>query len=115
MLLLQALSLVLATRVTGTSVLLIYGALLGVTQGMRGTVSASVHAHLFGRKHIGSIKGSVSAMTVAGSSVGPLVVALGFEAVGSYQPILLACATLPLAVALVAPWLRPYRADGSIV
>lgn len=115
MLLLQTLGLILATHVTSTPLMLVYGALLGITQGMRGTVSASVHAHLFGRKYIGSIKGFVSAMTVAGSSVGPLVVALGFDAFGSYGPILLASATLPLVVAVTAPWLRPYRADGSIV
>src|SRR5680860_442961 len=103
-----------AALATGSRSVFIYGAVLGATQGFSGAVKASVHAYYFGRKYIGAIKGLVSTISVAGTSVGPLVVALGFDAVGSYTPVLLVCAAFPLIVALLAPWLKPWRADGSV-
>ncbi|HZJ09976.1 MAG TPA: MFS transporter [Trueperaceae bacterium] len=112
--LLLALTLALAALATGSRSVFIYGAVLGATQGFSGAVKASVHAYYFGRKYIGAIKGLVSTISVAGTSVGPLVVALGFDAVGSYTPVLLVCAAFPLIVALLAPWLKPWRADGSV-
>ncbi len=112
---LQAATLILAAVVAGPAPMLVYGLLLGTTQGLNGAIKASVHAHYFGRKHIGAIKGLASTISVAGTSVGPLVVALGFDAAGSYTPVLLACALLPLAIAVAAPWLKPRRANGSIV
>lgn len=112
--LLQAVTLVLAAFVVGTGPMLAYGALLGATQGLNGAVKSSVFAHYFGRKHIGAIKGFASTMSVAGTAAGPLVVALGFEAFGGYAPVLMVCALLPLSVAVLAPWLRPQRADGGI-
>jgi len=115
MLLFMVTSLVLATRASTIPRVLMYGVLLGITVGMRGTLAGSVHAKFFGRKHIGSIRGTVFAITTVGSSIGPLVVAVGFQVFGAYGPVLLTCAALPLSVALTAPWLRSYRADGSVV
>lgn len=112
--LLQVITLVLAAFVVGAGPMLVYGALLGITQGFNGAIKSSVNAYYFGRKHIGAIKGLASTISVAGTAAGPLVVALGFEALGGYAPVLLACALLPLSVGLLAPWLRPYRSDGSV-
>lgn len=104
----------LAAVVAGSAPMLLNGALLGSTQGLNAAIKASVHAHYFGRRHIGSIKGLASTISVAGTSAGPLVVAVGFDATGSYLTVLLACAALPLLTAFAALWLRPERADGSI-
>lgn len=112
--LLLAATLALAALVSGSSAMFVYGALLGVTQGLSGAVKSAVHAHYFGRKHIGAIKGFVSTMSVAGTAAGPLIVALGFDALGSYTPVLLACAAAPLAVALWAPVHRVRTADGRV-
>lgn len=114
MLLVQVGVLILATHVTGVPLLLAYGTLLGVAVGMRGTLADSAHAHFFGRRHIGSIRGTVFAITTVGSAVGPLVLALGLKASGSYGPVLFTCAVFTLIVALLAPWLRSYRANGTV-
>ncbi len=107
-------TLVLAALVSGSSAMFVYGALLGVTQGLNGAVKSSVNAYYFGRKHIGAIKGFASTLSVAGTAAGPLIVALGFDAVGNYAPVLLACAVLPLLVAMYAPFHRTFRADGGV-
>ena len=112
--LLQSVTLILAAFMVGSGAMFVYGALLGATQGLNGAVKASVHAHYFGRRHIGAIKGFASTISVAGTSAGPLVVALGFDSLGSYAPVLLACALAPLTVALLAPWLKAYRSDGRV-
>src|SRR5690625_7477769 len=85
---LQAATLILAAVVAGPAPILVYGLLLGTTQGLNGAIQASVHAHYFGRKHLGAIKGLASAVSVAGDPVGPLGGALGCDAAGSYTPVL---------------------------
>ena len=108
-------ALAFAALVDGSRSMLVYGALLGSAQGISGAVKASVHAHYFGRRHIGAIKGFASTISVAATAAGPLVVALGLDAVGRYAPVLVACAVLPMALALLAPFLKAQRADGSVV
>lgn len=103
MLALLSASLLLATRVTSIEGALLYGSLLGLMQGMHGAIQASVYAHLFGRTHIGSIKGFATTISVAGAALGPFLFALGLNAFGSYAPILSLSALAPAAVAIVAP------------
>ena len=91
-------ALLMATHVSGRPTLLLYGALLGLTQGMNGALGASVFAYYFGRKHIGSIKGFVTTMTVAGTAFGPFLFALGFERAGGYAPVLLLSAAVPVVI-----------------
>ena len=114
MLLLQTAALGVASLVTGSAMMLLYGCLLGTVQGMNGAISASVYAYYFGRAHIGAIKGFSTTITVAGTALGPFVVAVGFETFGSYTPILLLTALAPLLVAGIAPFFRPFRGDGSV-
>ena len=99
----------LAPQVGGPQLMLVYGGLFGLLQGMQGALQGSVYAYYFGREHIGSIKGFISTLTVAGTAFGPFLFALGLEAFGGYAPILLLCATLPLAVALAALFVKPPR------
>lgn len=74
---------------------------------------STVYAHYFGRLHIGAIKGFASTITIAGTAAGPLLLALGFEASGSYAPVLLWAALVPLTIGLVTPFL-PLVRDGKI-
>ena len=106
-------ALLMATHVSGRPTLLLYGALLGLTQGMNGALSASVFAYYFGRKHIGSIKGFVTTMTVAGTAFGPFLFALGFERAGGYAPVLLLSAAVPVVIGVGALFLRPRMAGSS--
>ncbi len=113
-LLLLCTSLIFAAYVTTPALVLVYGAVLGVAQGMRAAVSGSAYAHFFGRTHIGSIKGFTATLTVAGTAFGPLIFALGHGWFGGYAPILLLSALPPLLAAFIAPFFGPFRADGSV-
>jgi MFS family permease len=68
-----------------------------------GAVTAQ-HAALpryFGTRHIGAIRGIVMAMAVTGSALGPFVLGVGFDVLGSYGPILNGLLAAPLAIALL--------------
>uniref|UniRef100_UPI001BDCFEA3 MFS transporter n=1 Tax=Pseudonocardia sp. H11422 TaxID=2835866 RepID=UPI001BDCFEA3 len=87
-----------------------YGVVLGVAGNSFRTVEAAAMPRYFGTDAVGAIRGIVHAVTVAGSAVGPLLLALGHSVAGSYRPLLLALTALPLtlivAIALV-PEPRP--------
>ncbi len=114
MLLLLGASLLLAPQVDSPSPVLIYGAVLGLSQGMKGAIGGSVYAHLFGRAHIGAIKGFAVTVSVAGTAFGPPLFAFGTAWLGGYGPIPIIPALPPLVVALTAPFFRPLKADGSV-
>ncbi|MEX1249237.1 MAG: MFS transporter [Acidimicrobiia bacterium] len=103
-----------APRIGTAGAVVGYGAVLGAMQGMSQAVQSTVYAHYFGRLHIGAIKGFANTITIAGSAAGPLLLALGFEITGSYSPVLLWTALLPLAIGLVTPFLRLKR-EGKIL
>ncbi len=103
----MAAALVAATHVTGRPTVLLYGALLGLTQGMNGALSASVYAYYFGRAHLGSIKGFATTLSVAGTAVGPFLFAFAFERAGNYAPVLLWSAVAPVLIGVGALFLRP--------
>jgi MFS transporter, OFA family, oxalate/formate antiporter len=94
-----------ATRVSTPGQVLAYGALFGAMNGISTAVFSSVFAYYFGRRHIGAITGVVSTILVAASAAGPVLLAVGFDATGSYEPILTASAVVPLGLALVIPFL----------
>lgn len=106
MLALQAAALVLAGWVLGGPGLLLYGAVLGATQGMKGAISGAVYAHLFGRAHIGAIKGLAGTLSVAGTAAGPLLLALGRDLFGAYEPALALLAVPPALLGAAALFLR---------
>lgn len=103
---LMAAALLLAGLGSGGAAVLVYGGLLGAASGTRNAVSGAVYAHLFGRLHIGSIKGLANTLTVAGTAAGPLLLALGRDAFGSYGPALVLLALPPAGLALAALTLR---------
>lgn len=106
MLVFQAAALAMAGWIPAP-LLLVYGAFIGLAQGMKGALGGSAYAAYFGRAHIGSIKGFASTLGVAGSAVGPLLFAVGYDLAGGYLPVLLASAVIPAALALASLGLRP--------
>lgn len=107
--LLLAASLLGAAFVTTPPQVLLYGAFLGSAQGMHAALQAGVYAHYFGRRHYGAIKGVATTVSIAGTAFGPWVFALGFDLTGGHAATLVLAASLPAAVALAAPFLRPAR------
>lgn len=106
-------ALLLAPRVSSPELVLVYGAMLGGMQGTGQAIQGSVYAYYFGRRHIGAIRGFATAVAVAGTSTGPLLLALGFDASGSYGPVLALAAFPPLVLAVASPFLRLVR-DGGV-
>ncbi len=107
MLLLLSTALFLAMRVTSPRLVLLYGGILGLAQGMQGAIGSGVYAHLFGRLQLGAIKGLATTVSVMGAAIGPFLFALGLERFDSYGPVLLLAALLPLLLALGAPFVQP--------
>ncbi len=89
-----------------------YGILLGYSMGFLMNVSTVIWPNYFGRKHIGSIRGIVSAVMVASAALGPLPLSLGLDWLGTYELVLLSCLVMPVlcgALAYLAkpPWTSP--------
>ncbi|MEX2502155.1 MAG: hypothetical protein WD336_07250, partial [Trueperaceae bacterium] len=87
----------------------LYGAFLGLSQGMKNSVSGSIYATYFGRMHLGSVKGFATTLTTAGTAIGPLLFSVGYDLTGSYAAVLWISAAWPAAAALAALRLRPPR------
>jgi sugar phosphate permease len=99
---LLCLSLVGATLVHHPLAALGYGLILGGMQGMQGAIGSVAWAHYFGRDHLGAIRGFAFAVSIVGAAVGPLPFAWGLDLFGSYRPMLMGLALLPLGAALAA-------------
>ncbi|MDF1596277.1 MAG: MFS transporter [Acidimicrobiia bacterium] len=102
-----------AGSVSTAGAVVVYGVVLGSMQGTSQAVQSTVYGHYFGRLHFGSIKGFASMITVGGSAAGPLLVAVGYDLAGSYEPVLALTAILPIGLAALAPFLRLTR-DGRV-
>ena len=103
-----------APHVATVAAVVAYGAVLGTMQGMSQALQSTVYAHYFGRLHLGAIKGLATTVTVAGTAAGPLLLAVGFEAAGSYTPVLAISAILPAALSVISPFL-PLARGGRIL
>ncbi|MDA3950240.1 MAG: MFS transporter [Spirochaeta sp.] len=65
----------------------------GIMQGMFGILSNVTWPRFFGRAHLGAISGFATALTVAGTAVGPYAFSFGRDLTGAYAtPALVACA-----------------------
>jgi sugar phosphate permease len=106
MLMLLSAALFLSVRVTNAELMLTYGCVLGLMQGMSTVIQAGAYAYYFGRSHLGTISGLATSIAVAGTSVGPVLFATGFDKFGSYAPILGVLMILPLAIAFTAFWVE---------
>lgn len=96
-----------------------YAVMLGGSGGLARAYEAAAVPRFYGTAHLGAIRGLIMAVNVAGTSLGPIALALGFSATDSYGAGLAGLLALPLAVAvlgLVAPTPRPpeERAPGRV-
>ena len=114
MLLMLSASLVLAGFVPGPEVIVFYGLLLGVRSGMFGSLDGNVFAYYFGRTHLGTVKGFATTSLVVGSAIGPLIMAAGYDLLGSYTVTMLICAVPPFLLGVTAPFLNLVHPDGRV-
>jgi MFS family permease len=90
----------------------LYAAALGVAGGMVTVLFFGVWGRAFGTTHLGKIQGAAQMLTVLASAAGPLLLATGQRAHGSYVPVL---AYLAGAAGLfaVAAWVVPLPRVGA--
>lgn len=79
-----------------TSIAIAFGVLWGISGGFERITLNYVWPSFFGRKSLGSIKGSAMTVTVLGSALGPLPFGLAYDYFGGYEEILLMSIALPL-------------------
>lgn len=72
----------------GSWTLVPWAVLLGVVNGTGGVFNGAVYVNLFGRAHQGEIRGFVATSSVIGTSIGPFVLALSYDAFGNYATAL---------------------------
>lgn len=82
-------------------------AVYGVAQGMMSIVASTGWARYFGRAHLGKIRGMSLTAAIAGSSLGPLIMAVSDDYLGGFGPSLWMFAALAGIVAVAGLWARP--------
>lgn len=98
----QALSLLMARSLSGTTFALVFGVVLGVSSGLIRILGSVVWAMYFGRRHLGSITGFTTMITIAGSALGPMPLGIIRDLLGSYNLALIISAFIPILLGIVA-------------
>ena len=80
----------------------IYGILIGLTQGLNYTTMKVIFPNYFGRKHLGSITGFVTIGMVVSGGLGPLPFGALYQLTGNYNLAILSFLVLPVLCALAA-------------
>ena len=99
-LLLNAVILVAATRLTSIPAAYAFGVGWGIQSGIEGLVLGVIFANYFGRRHLGAIAGVASTIQVAASALGPMPIGIARDLLGSYQTVLTGSAIVPLLLAV---------------
>jgi MFS family permease len=79
-------SMIVAMTLNSSDALLVYAIFMGLMMGTGSTFDGAVWANLFGRKHIGAIRGFVSTILAAGTAIGPVLFGFSFDLYGEYAP-----------------------------
>ena len=98
-------------------IVIVYAVVLGAAGGAVRTAATTLQPQWFGIGHLGSIQGALTLFGVGASAIGPVVLTLVEQAVGSYPPALVLLGIVPLAALLFAlgPNQGPQPADPVIV
>ena len=112
-LLLQAVTLVMASWIQGTSAAILFGIVLGATNGIARAVGTVAWPSFYGREHLGSIYGFTSAMTIVGASLGPMPFGFAYDLLGSYRPVLFVFAGVCLLIGVITLTTRKPRKKNA--
>ncbi|MFC1960351.1 MFS transporter [Chloroflexota bacterium] len=77
-----------AMIMTETWMLLVYSVAYGITMGSGGVFDGAVWANIFGRRHLGTIRGFIATTGVAGTALGPVLYGISYDKLGGYVPVL---------------------------
>jgi MFS family permease len=116
-LLIQAAALAWFPSVSTLTEVYAYAGLMGVAGGVLTVVFFTVWRQAFGPRHLGQVQGAAQLLTVLASAAGPLVLAAGQRAYGSYSPVVqnlaLVAATFAAAALLVPMPSAPAREEDA--
>jgi len=101
--------LLLTIILDAASALIVWSVLFGMVMGSNGVFNGTVWANLFGRAHLGEIRGFVSTVQVIGTAIGPVVLASSFDLTGGYTTGLLVAAAITAVPMVVSPFMRNPR------
>jgi MFS family permease len=79
----------------------LYGVILGASGSSARALEAASFPRLFGLRHLGSIRGVVTSISVASTAFGPLALSIGRDLTGGYVEVLLVLLVFPVAVAVM--------------
>ena len=99
--------LLMLSGVVGPAAFLI-GIMLGLGSGGNPNIIAYLISRYFGTRSYGELYGSIYGIHIIGSGLSPLVLGLGYDAMGSYTGVLVAYAGLIIAAAGILLFLRDY-------
>ena len=112
-LLLQTLSLWMVTYLGNWWLAMAFGVILGATTGLQRTVSTVAWAKYYGRRHLGSITGVTTTVTVGASALGPMPMGIARDLLGSYGLTLKLLAIIPLVLAIASLFVdRPEKRES---
>ena len=90
----------------------LYAAAMGVAGGMVTVIFFGIWGQAFGTAHLGKIQGAAQMLTVLASAAGPLLLAAGQRAYGSYVPVF-QYAAAAAGLFVVAAWVVPLPRVGG--
>ena len=88
---------------------ILYGGALGLAGGILMTSGAVIWPNYYGRRHLGSIRGVVTASMVGSAALGPLPFGFLFDILNNYTSSVLIFLALPIASAIAALVAKPPR------
>lgn len=86
---------------------IVFGVLIAAAGGSVWALEAITFARHFGTRHLGAIRGVVTAISVGSTAFGPLLFATLHDTTGTYTAALLACIPLPVLVVICALLIAP--------
>lgn len=95
-------AMIIGDVVTPGWVAALYATTIGASAGLARAYEAAAIPRIYGVGHLGSVRGLVMGVNVASSSLGPILLALGFGATGSYATALGWLVVVPAATAALA-------------
>lgn len=99
---LLALALAAFSVVTTLPQVYAYAAAMGIAGGILTVIFFTVWRQAFGVAHLGAVQGAAQLLTVLASAAGPLVLAAGQRAHGTYAPVVRSLALVAVVFALAA-------------
>jgi hypothetical protein len=99
----------LAQALHGVRLVGVYSVVLGLSNGIIGTVSSVVWAIYYGRQHLNSISGLAATVSRVSSALGPLPLAVAFDLWGGYGTALRVGAVILLVLVALNLVVKPPR------